>query len=82
MSALDGSRISNLMKVLFPALINNIAIGLIVNTVWVSILYGSKTYFGWFLYRLPEYAVKIPVELLLVPIIVRLCAKLKNKYKI
>lgn len=81
-SALNGSRTRNFMKILSPTLINNIAVGLIVNTVWVSILYGSKTYFGWFLYRLPEYAIKIPVELVLVPIIVKLCVKLKNKYKI
>ncbi len=68
-----------LFRHIVPAvLINGIVIGLIVNTVWVSILYGSKTYWGWFLYRLPEYALMIPVKIIIIPIIIRLCEKIKK----
>ena len=68
-------------NIVLPSLINNVVIGLFINTVWVSILYGSKTYVGWFLYRLPEYAVLIPLNLLLIPVLVKLCEQLR-KYKL
>ncbi len=67
-----------LTNILPPVLINNLVIGLFINTIWVSVLYGSKTYWGWFLYRLPEYALLIPVNLILIPIIIRLCEKIRK----
>ncbi len=61
-----------LYNVLIPVLFNCLAIGLVVNTYWVSTLYGSKTYWGWFLYRLPEYLFAVPVQLLLAPVLLKL----------
>ncbi|MBR3381886.1 MAG: folate family ECF transporter S component [Clostridia bacterium] len=63
---------------LMPVLINAIALGLFVNTVWVSQLYGSKTYWGWFAYRLVEYAILVPVQLILIPALLKLCETLKK----
>lgn len=57
---------------LIPTLWNHLVLGLIVNTAWVSMLYGSKTYWGWFLYRLPQQAIMIPVTMLLLPILLRI----------
>lgn len=65
-------------NIIVPVLFNNIVLGLCINTIWVSILYGSKTYFGWFIYRLPEYAILIPLQFVLIPILIRLCDKLKK----
>ena len=62
--------------VVTPALLNNLLLGLCVNTLWVSQLYGSKTYWGWFVYRLPEYAVLVPLNLLLLPVLLRLKKRL------
>jgi hypothetical protein len=63
---------------ILPAtLINSILLGLLVNTLWVSILYGSRTYWGWFVYRLPEYAVLIPLNLILIPVLVQLARRVK-----
>ncbi len=59
-------------NVLIPILVNCLAIGLVVNTYWVSNLYGSKTYWGWFLYRLPEYGFAIPVQVVLTPVLLKL----------
>ena len=59
-------------RVVLPAVINNAILGLLVNTLWVSILYGSRTYWGWFVYRLPEYAILIPMNLLFIPVLFRL----------
>lgn len=66
------------LNILAPAMINNLVIGLLVNTIWVAMLYGSKTYIGWFFYRLAEYAVLVPLNLVLVPVILRLCRELKK----
>ncbi len=67
-----------LWKHVFPSvLINGIVIGLVINTYWVSLLYGSKTYIGWFIYRLPEYALTIPVRLVVIPVIIKLCERIK-----
>ena len=60
-------------NIVIPVLINCSVIGLLVNTLWVAQLYGSKTYYGWFLYRLPEYAVMIPVQLVLIPVLLKTC---------
>ena len=66
--------------ILLPSVVNNLVLGLGVNTVWVSQLYGSKTYWGWFTYRLPQYAILVPVNLILLPILVQLAKQVK-KYR-
>ena len=50
-----------ILRAALAAVINSLGIGLLVNSVWVSQLYGSKTYWGWVSYRLTEYAVQIPL---------------------
>lgn len=59
-------------NVLIPVLFNTLVLGLFVNTAWVSMLYGSKTYWGWLLYRLTEYAILIPLKLALIPVLLQL----------
>ncbi len=59
-------------QMLIPTLWNHLVLGLCVNTAWVSMLYGSKTYWGWFLYRLPQQAIMIPVTMLLLPVLTRI----------
>lgn len=54
-----------ILTVLIPAIVNSLVFGLLLNSLWVSQLYGSKTYLGWLLYRLPQYAVMIPVDCVL-----------------
>lgn len=58
--------------VAISTLFNNIVCGLLLNTLWVSMLYGSRTYYGWFLYRLPQYAVMIPLYIVLLLVLSRL----------
>lgn len=65
-------------NILIPVLINCLVIGLLINTWWVSQLYGSKTYWGWFLYRLPEYAVMVPVQILFAPVLLRIVRILRK----
>ncbi|MBO4693879.1 MAG: folate family ECF transporter S component [Clostridia bacterium] len=74
----NAGRISFFCNILPCVLINCIVIGLFINTAWVSMLYGKKTYFGWFLYRLSEYAVLIPVQLIIIPILIGIAGRLKK----
>ena len=66
------------LNILFATLINTLGIGLCINTLWVAQLYGSKTYGGWFMYRLMEYAVLVPLHLLLVPVMQKLAQVLQS----
>lgn len=75
----DGkSRVKAILLTLVPALLNCLLLGLLVNTEWVAQLWGSRTYFGWLLYRLPEYAVMIPVNVLLASVCLPLAETLKK----
>ena len=74
----EWKRIRFFRNILPPVVINCVLIGLVVNTVWVAMLYGSRTYWGWFLYRLPEYGVMVPVQLLLIPALLKLSELLKK----
>ncbi len=65
-------------NVLIPPIVNNIIIGLCINTCWVAMLYGSRTYWGWFTYRLAEYAILVPLQLVMIPILLRLCRDLRK----
>ena len=54
-----------ILWILVPALINCLVLGLFVNTIWVAQLYTKRAYWGWFVSRLAEYAVMVPVNVLL-----------------
>jgi len=65
-------------NILIPILINNLIFGLFVNTAWISMLSGSRTYWGWFVYRLIEYAILIPLQLVITPILLQLAKPLRK----
>lgn len=64
--------------IIIPTLINCLVLGLFVNTFWVSLLYSSKGYWGWFIYRLSQYAVLVPIHVILLPLLARLAAGIKR----
>ncbi len=72
------SRIRLFPNVILPVLINCLILGLLVNTIWVSQLSGSKTYWGWFVYRLTEYAILVPAQIVIAPLLMKLCEQLKK----
>ena len=61
-----------------PVVINCAVLGLFVNTIWVAQLYGSRTYGGWFMYRLPEYSIMIPVQMVIIPALLQVADLLKK----
>ena len=56
----------------------NSLIGLFINTIWVSMLYDSKTYWGFFVTRIFQYAVLIPLNFVLIPVLMGLCGKISK----
>lgn len=76
--ALHWEKVRFFPNIVIPVVINCLIFGLVVNTVWVSMLYGSKTYWGWFLYRLAEYIIMIPVKLVIIPILLQLAKQLRK----
>ena len=76
------NRVRIFPNVVVTVLFNCLVLGLTVNTVWISQLYGSRTWWGWFLYRLGEYAVLVPVEMVLIPVLLKLGVTLKKRLRI
>ena len=70
-----------ILWILIPAVFNCLLLGLCVNTLWVAQLYGSKTYWGWFAYRLAEYAGMVPVNVLLAAAILPVVSVLRKQIK-
>jgi len=66
------------IRAAFPAVINSVIFGLILNTWWVSMLYDSRSYLGYLVMRLPEYAVMIPLNIILIPVILRTCRQVEQ----
>lgn len=57
-------------------IINNLGFELLLNSLWISQLYG-KTYLGWIAARLVQYAVMVPLQIVLMPFIKTLSDRLK-----
>ena len=64
-----------------PTAVGNIVFGLIVDTLWISLLYSSKTYWAYFLSRIPQTVVLCAMNLVFIPLLWNLCAELKKHVK-
>lgn len=59
-------------------LFNQLVLGLMVNSLWISVLYGSP-YFGLLLSRLVQYAILVPVEVIVTWFTLRILSPMKNQ---
>lgn len=75
------NKVMYLFNMVVPVLINCIVLGLFINTFWISMLYSSKTYWGFFASRLIEYAILVPVQLAVIPVLITLSARLKKQFR-
>lgn len=66
--------------VLPPVLLNNLAVGLVVNTLLISLYFSPKGFWTLFWTRLStQYAILIPVQLIFLPVLVRVCRSLYGR---
>ena len=64
--------------IVVPSVVNTCVLGLLLNTLWMTILYSSRGFSGWLLFRLPQEAGLLVLHLLLLPLIERLAKTLKK----
>ncbi|MBQ2546799.1 MAG: folate family ECF transporter S component [Clostridia bacterium] len=65
-----------------PTAVNNLVIGLFLDTLWIAILYSSKTYWGYFVTRIPQFLVIAAMNLVFIPLLWKLCGSLKKHVKL
>lgn len=65
-------------ETIVPAVINTCILGLLLNTLWMTILYTSKGFSGWLLYRLPQEAGLLILHIVLTPLIGKLAEALRK----
>ena len=65
-----------------PTAVNNFVIGLLIDTLWIAILYSSKTYWAYFLSRIPQFIVIAAMNLVFIPLLWKLCGTLKKHVKL
>ena len=66
------------LRTVIASLLNNLVVGLLVNSYWISALFSPKSYGACIVSRLPEYAIMIPLNLILIPIIAGVCEKFSD----
>lgn len=68
---------------LIAIMINNLGLGLFVNSLWLSQLYGSKTYWGWVTTRfISEYTIMVPLQIAFLPYLKIICKRVKKAIKL
>ncbi|MBP3313964.1 MAG: folate family ECF transporter S component [Oscillospiraceae bacterium] len=65
--------------VLTASIVNPVLVSLCIDTLWVAMLFSSKSYWGWFLYRVPQSLVLVPLQIIVIPILGRLAAILRKQ---
>ncbi len=73
----DGS-VPFFPNIVLAAIVPNIVFGLFLNTLWIAMLGDIRTYWVHFSTRLVQFAIAIPLNLILIPILLRLCKELKK----
>ena len=68
----------NWLSVIAAPLIVCGLLGLGLNTFWMSVIYTSKTFLGWFLYRAPQQAGLFILHIVFLPILFKLLKKLRR----
>lgn len=68
------------LRILIPTLINNFVFGLTVNTLLISLYFSDKGFWPLFVLRLStQYAFLIPMNLILIPVLMRVAKLLYPK---
>lgn len=65
-------------RVCAAVLFNQLVLGLVVNSLWISVLYGSP-YIGLLGTRLIQYAIMVPVEIVVTWVLVRALEPVKKQ---
>lgn len=67
----------NFLRILAPILINCLVFGLVLNSLWLSLIYG-KGFVYFFTMRIVEYSILIPVQIIVIPILIAFARRLRS----
>lgn len=67
---LKGKNRTSNWKILAMVLINQLIIGLVINTMFISVLYNMD-YYAVMISRIPQYGIMIPVEFIICKVILK-----------
>ena len=59
------------------AAVSGAAINLLLNSLWLSMLYGSKTYWGWIAARAGSYLVETPVQVVVIYLMLTVFSRIR-----
>jgi len=68
---LKGRVMTSNWKILAMVLINQLIIGLVINTMFISVLYNGD-YYALMLTRIPQYVIMIPVEFIICKVMLKI----------
>jgi len=66
--------------ILAPSLVTVTVLGLLLNSLWMALLYSSKGFGGWVLFRLPQEAGLLILHILLLPLLAKLAEILRREH--
>ena len=64
--------------ILVPSVINTCVLGLLLNSLWMTLQYSSRGFGGWVLFRLPQEAGLLILHILLLPLLEKLAQALRK----
>jgi len=66
-------------EIIVPSVVNTCILGLLLNTLWMTLLYKSRNFEGWLLFRLPQEAGLLILHLILLPLLEKLAKALRKR---
>jgi len=74
----DRQKIRLFPDIVVPSLVNTCVLGLLLNSVWMTLVYSSRGFGGWLLFRLPQEGGLLILHLLLLPLVEKLAEALRK----
>lgn len=74
----NKNRVRFWLNMVVPVVANSVIFALFLNTLWISQLYDSKTYWGFFISRIPQELGMGAVKLIFIPILVPIARQLRK----
>jgi ECF transporter S component (folate family) len=66
------------VRIIAPIVINCLVFGLVLNSYWLSLIYTKRSFYYFFSMRLVEYAVLIPVQIIITPVLMKFVGRMRR----
>ncbi len=69
------------LRSVLPSFFSDLIVALFLDTLFISLLYSTKTYWGYFITRIPQCVILFALAVVLIPVIEQITKKLKKALK-